>query len=101
MRRSSVIVASLVIAACQMEFALACPTCKDGLAESGQAGLDLARGFELSIYLMLAVPMVLFACLAFVFTRQVKKADSTGRHLAFQQMVAAVEQSGRSLPPSA
>ena len=51
-----------------------CPNCKEGLLDNGQAGINLARGFELSIYLMLGAPLLILATLAFVFYLQIRTA---------------------------
>lgn len=78
-----------VVLAAQPLAAMACPTCKEGLAENGAAGANLARGFELSIYLMLAVPMLIFAGLAFFFSMQIRKAQRSGTYPTFDELVAA------------
>jgi len=42
---------------------LACPTCKDGLAESDPASQAQARGFFYSILFMMAMPFVILGTL--------------------------------------
>jgi hypothetical protein len=73
---------------------LACPTCKDSLAENGEAGAQLARGFELSIYLMLVVPMLIFATLVLAATLAVRRAQRNGHYPSFDELVAAAAERG-------
>lgn len=73
----------------------ACPTCKEGLMENGQSGLNLARGFELSIYLMLAAPLLILATLAVAFALQIRQAKRQGTYPDVSQLIAQVE-AGRS-----
>ncbi len=69
----------------------ACPNCKEGLLENGQSGLNLARGFELSIYLMLAAPLLILTTLAIVFTIQIRQAKRTGAYPDVSQIIARAE----------
>ncbi len=55
---------------------LACPNCKDGLLDNGLQGANLARGFELSIYLMLGTPVMIFCGLGLLFYLQLRKAQA-------------------------
>ncbi|MCC6510266.1 MAG: hypothetical protein IT423_14270 [Pirellulaceae bacterium] len=57
----------------------ACPNCKEGFLDNGQAGINLARGFELSIYLMLGAPLMILSTLATVFYFQIRAAKRSGR----------------------
>lgn len=52
---------------------MACPDCKNSLT-SGPAGAELARGFELSIYLMLAMPILILGSLGTLFYVQIRRA---------------------------
>ncbi len=54
--------------------AMACPNCKDGLLENGRQGANLARGFELSIYLMLGTPVLILGGLSLLFYLQIRRA---------------------------
>lgn len=57
------------------ELACACPNCKEGIAAGGAANAqNLARGFELSIYLMLGMPILIFSSLAGLFYWQLRRA---------------------------
>lgn len=71
----------------------ACPTCKEGLLENGQSGLNLARGFELSIYLMLAAPLMIVSTLAIVFYYQIRQAKRLGTYPDVAQLIAQAESS--------
>ncbi len=76
---------------------LACPNCKEGLLDNGQSGLNLARGFELSIYLMLAAPLLILTVLATVFYLQIRKARRGGTYPNLAQVVAQAEQRATQL----
>ncbi len=79
--------------------AYACPTCKEGLLENGQSGLNLARGFELSIYLMLAAPLLILSSLGIVFYMQIRQAKRLGTYPDAAQLIAQAEaaQSSRGM----
>lgn len=76
----------------------ACPNCKEGLLENGRAGAGLARGFELSIYLMLGAPLLILSTLAIAFYVQIRSAKRKGTYPDLARIIAGAE-SG-SLPPS-
>lgn len=69
----------------------ACPNCKEGLLDNGQSGLNLARGFELSIYLMLAAPLLILSSLAIVFYLQIRQAKRLGTYPDVTQLIARAE----------
>lgn len=75
-----------------------CPNCKEGLLDNGQAGRDLARGFELSIYLMLGAPLLILSTLAFAFYLQIRAAKRNGHYPDAAQLIARVE--SETLPAS-
>jgi hypothetical protein len=77
----------------------ACPNCKEGLLENGPAGTGLARGFELSIYLMLGAPLLILSTLAIVFYIQIRSAKRNGTYPDLASIIAGAE--AGSLPPSA
>lgn len=68
-----------------------CPNCKEGLLENGQVGINLARGFELSIYLMLGAPLLILSTLGFVFYLQIRAAKRNGTYPNMAQIIAGVE----------
>lgn len=70
---------------------LACPNCKEGLLENGTSGVSLARGFELSIYLMLGAPLLILSTLATVFYFQIRAAKRQGHYPSVEQIVAQAE----------
>lgn len=82
--------------------ALGCPNCKEGLLDNGQAGANLARGFELSIYLMLGAPLLILSTLGFVFYVQIRAAKRSGHYPDAAQVIASVEMSSvmRTSPSS-
>ncbi len=49
----------LVLVTCVATEAFACPTCKDGIAESDPASQAQARGYFYSILFMMAMPFVI------------------------------------------
>ena len=71
--------------------AYACPNCKEGLLDNGQSGLNLARGFELSIYLMLGAPLLILSSLAIVFYLQIRQAKRLGTYPDVSQLIAQAE----------
>ncbi len=54
---------------------LACPTCKDGLANSDPLSQAQARGFFYSILFMMAMPFVLLGSLGSAAYFSIKKAN--------------------------
>jgi hypothetical protein len=69
------LVATFAIMMWLADFAHACPNCKEGLVAGGAANAQqLARGFELSIYLMLGMPVLIFSSLCGLFYVQVQRA---------------------------
>lgn len=81
----------LIVSTATMQSLMACPNCKEGLLESGQSGANLARGFELSIYLMLAAPLLILTTLATVFYFQIRSAKKLGKYPNLQQVIARAE----------
>jgi len=69
----------------------ACPNCREGLLENGQSGAVLARGFELSIYLMLGAPLLILSALAFLFYLQIRTAKRSGAYPDAAQIIAGAE----------
>lgn len=53
---------------------LACPTCKQALAENGQSQDGLVRGYFWSILFMMSMPFLIFCSLAYYFGSQVRRA---------------------------
>lgn len=65
---------SILVAA--ESIAVACPNCKQGLLENGLPGENLARGFELSIYLMLATPLLILGAWGLLFYSQIRRVQA-------------------------
>ena len=53
---------------------LACPTCKQALAENGQSQDGLVRGYFWSILFMMSMPFLIFCGLGYYFGSQVRRA---------------------------
>ena len=53
---------------------LACPTCKQAIAENGQSQEGLVRGYFWSIIFMMSMPFLIFGGLGYYFGWQVRKA---------------------------
>lgn len=77
---------------------IACPNCKEGLLENGQSGLNLARGFELSIYLMLGAPILILSTLGIVFYWQIRSAKRDGSYPDMALIIAQVESQSATSP---
>lgn len=85
------IVAAVVVVFCLMTAeAYACPTCKDGLAESDPQQRAMAAGYYYSILFMMSMPFLLVATLGGFAYRAIRKADQ--RSLAEQSGVAGSAQ---------
>ena len=54
--------------------ALACPTCKQALAENGQSQDGLVRGYFWSILFMMSMPFLILCGLGYYFSSQVRRA---------------------------
>ena len=61
---------------------MACPTCKEAVAENGQSQAGLVRGYFWSILFMMSMPFLIFCGLGYYFGWQVRKARE-------QQLLAA------------
>ena len=76
--------------------AVACPTCKDGLAAADSQGANVARGYFYSILLMLAMPFTLAGCFGMYIWREYRRQQLAGgpdavvRQVLEQQAKAAV-----------
>ena len=68
-----------------------CPNCREGLLDNGQSGINLARGFELSIYLMLGAPLLILSTLGFAFYLQIRAAKRSGTYPDSAQIIACAE----------
>lgn len=71
------------------DWALACPNCKDSLAQNDPARLGLARGFFWSIILMLSTPFLVTAGLGtyfYVLVRNARAANVAPRVQAISTM---------------
>lgn len=55
--------------------AAACPTCKDGVAESDPEGANVARGYFYSILIMLAMPFTLAGTFGAYVWREMRRQE--------------------------
>lgn len=80
-------VALLLLALCLVPVtardASACPTCKDGVAESDPEGTNVARGYFYSILIMLAMPFTLAGTFGAYVWREMRRQERE-RGTAFQ-----------------
>ena len=60
------------------ETAVACPTCKDGLAENDPAGRAIAAGYFWSILFMMSMPFLIIGSFASYAYYIVQRADRQG-----------------------
>jgi heme/copper-type cytochrome/quinol oxidase subunit 2 len=58
--------------------AVACPTCKDGLAAADSQGANIARGYFYSILLMLAMPFTLAGSFGLYVWREMRRQQQAG-----------------------
>jgi hypothetical protein len=65
--------------------AIACPTCKDALAQD-PAGASLARGYAYSILFMLSMPPLIFGGLSLYFYWLVRQAKKQASARAAEQL---------------
>jgi len=73
----------IVIAVCLLGGeAVACPGCKDGVAATDQASINMARGYFYSILLMLAMPFTLAGCFGLYVWREVRRQRRAGESAA-------------------
>jgi hypothetical protein len=68
--------------------ALACPTCKESLAQSDPARANLVRGYFWSILFMMSMPFLILGGLSALFWWEIRKAKLQKLHEA--QAVAPV-----------
>ena len=67
----------LLVATVLVADAVACPTCKDGLAAADSQGANVARGYFYSILLMLAMPFTLAGSFGFYVWREMRRQQQT------------------------
>lgn len=79
----------------------ACPTCKDGIAASDAAeAASIARGYALSILIMLAMPFTLAGCFGLYVWREMRRLerekvfDTDGPSPTFDQPTPTVPPGG-------
>jgi hypothetical protein len=71
--------------------AVACPTCKDSIAND-PASASLAQGFYYSILFMVSAPYVIFGSLAAYFYWQIRKARARQAAVASETQIAVQSQ---------
>ena len=70
-----IVIALILLTATEV---LACPTCKDGLAENDPAGQAQAAGYFYSILFMMAMPFVLFGTFGGAAYVSIRRARERG-----------------------
>jgi hypothetical protein len=71
---------ALVVMLCLAGDAMACPTCKDGIAESDPSSQAMAAGYFYSILFMMAMPFVIigtFGSIAYLSIRKAREAEAS------------------------
>jgi heme/copper-type cytochrome/quinol oxidase subunit 2 len=75
MRRTlAVLLVVVVVSLVLVQPVLACPTCKEAIAENGQSQEGLVRGYFWSIIFMMSMPFLIFGGLGYYFSSQVRRA---------------------------
>ena len=77
--------ALILVAFCLAGEALACPTCKDGLAESDPSTQAMAAGYFYSILFMMSMPFLIigtFGSFAYLSVRRARQAEAEAAELA-------------------
>lgn len=82
----------LLLLACWADTALACPTCKDGMA-GDPAYSNMVHGYFWSILFMMSMPFLVFSGVAAYFYYEVRRARS--------QQAAAATVAPAEAPPNA
>jgi hypothetical protein len=70
---------AVLVMLCLAGEAMACPTCKDGLAESDPTSQAMAAGYFYSILFMMAMPFVIigtFGSFAYLSIRKARDAEA-------------------------
>lgn len=73
--RALLVVAAVAIVMAIAGDALACPTCKDGVAEADPEGVNIARGYFYSILLMLGMPFTLAGTFGLYVWREMRRQE--------------------------
>ncbi len=73
-RTLAVLLVVAVVSLVLVQPVLACPTCKEAIAENGQSQEGLVRGYFWSIVFMMSMPFLIFAGLGYYFSSQVRRA---------------------------
>jgi heme/copper-type cytochrome/quinol oxidase subunit 2 len=70
---ATILFVAMVLLLCSADAAWACPTCKDGLADSPNAS-NLVQGYFWSICFMMSMPFVILGGLGTYFYYEVRRA---------------------------
>jgi len=73
-RRAMILLCAVVLVVFTSEVAMACPTCKDTLAEGGANAMNMVRGYFWSILFMMSMPFLILGTLISYFYYEVCKA---------------------------
>ena len=75
--RTTLVIAMVITAFfLAIDSAVACPTCKDGLAQNDPHGQAMAAGYYYSILFMMSMPFIILTTLGSFAYRSVKRAQA-------------------------
>jgi hypothetical protein len=93
------LLATVAMLICFADIAQACPNCKDGIAATGSAeATAIARGYALSILIMLAMPFTLVGSFGLYVWREMRRLERDGRALPDGRSPAAATPPGGAAP---
>ena len=78
----------LIVCVCLAGDALACPTCKDGLAENDPSTQAMAAGYFYSILFMMSMPFLIigtFGSFAYLSIRKARQAEALATASSLQE----------------
>ena len=81
-KQLTVVMVCLALVLLTQASALACPTCKEGLAANDPAYAGMVRGYFFSIIFMMSMPFLTLAGIAGYFYYEVVRARRFGRALS-------------------
>src|SRR5687768_6177692 len=74
--RLAILLALVAVAICFADVAVACPTCKDSVAQNDPHYQSMARGYYYSILFMLSMPFLIVTTFGTCAYRAFKKAEA-------------------------
>jgi uncharacterized membrane protein len=74
--RLAILIAIAAITICLADVAMACPTCKDSVAQNDPQYQSMARGYYYSILFMLSMPFIIVTAFGTFAYRSFKQAEA-------------------------